>query len=149
MLCNAVGAGLLAVLITMYPDAKSSPRLLWGTGALGAFTSYSALASLSAGLEASSAQLRAGLEAFPTFAEVAGGFGYCLVSLLVGMIAAVAGRIWGAGIRGTQVVRSPQPAEVSSQEPASVNPSVPPSHSSAGKDSGKHGHSDQPTAGEE
>ena len=48
MLCNAVGAGLLAVLITMYPDAKSNPRLLWGTGALGAFTSYSALASLAA-----------------------------------------------------------------------------------------------------
>lgn len=149
MLCNAVGAGLLAVLITMYPDAKSNPRLLWGTGALGAFTSYSALASLAAGLEASSAQLRAGMEAFPTFGEVVGGFSYCLVSLLVGMIAAVAGRIWGAGIRGTQVVRSPQPAEVSGREPASGNPSVPPSRSSAEKDSGKPEHTDQPTAREE
>ncbi|WP_295645325.1 CrcB family protein [uncultured Corynebacterium sp.] len=111
MLCNAVGAGLLGAVISMYPDSKSKPRVLWGTGALGAFTSYSALASVAAGLEASSAQLRAGMTATPTFAEVAGGFSYCIISLAVGLIAAVAGRIWGAGIRGTQVVRRAQSAE--------------------------------------
>lgn len=104
LLCNVAGAGLLGVLMSMYPDAKSRPRVLWGTGALGAFTSFSALASLTAGLEASSVQLRAGVTAIPTSAEVAGGFAYCFVSLLAGILAVIAGRIWGASIRGTQVV---------------------------------------------
>ena len=116
LLCNAVGAGLLGALMSMYPDAKSRPRVLWGTGALGAFTSFSALASLTAGLEASSVQLRAGVTAIPTFAELAGGVAYCVVSLLAGILAVIAGRIWGASIRGTQVVHQPIPeAEDASQ----------------------------------
>ncbi|MCX2163680.1 fluoride efflux transporter FluC [Corynebacterium auriscanis] len=138
MLCNAVGAGMLGALVSMYPNGNSKARVLWGTGALGAFTSFSALASVAAGLEASSAQLRAGLTAMPTFAEVAGGFCYCIASLLVGVIAALAGRVWGAGIRGTQVVHqapqathtspAPQAAQVAraSQAPQATHTSTAP-----------------------
>ena len=127
MLCNAVGAGMLGALVSMYPNGNSKARVLWGTGALGAFTSFSALASVAAGLEASSAQLRAGLTAIPTFAEVAGGFCYCIASLLVGVIAALAGRVWGAGIRGTQVVHQvPQAAQVNNAAQASQAPQATP-----------------------
>ncbi|OFT89267.1 Putative fluoride ion transporter CrcB [Corynebacterium auriscanis] len=126
MLCNAVGAGMLGALVSMYPNGNSKARVLWGTGALGAFTSFSALASVAAGLEASSAQLRAGLTAIPTFAEVAGGFCYCIASLLVGVIAALAGRVWGAGIRGTQVVHQVPQGTQASQAPQATHTSTAP-----------------------
>jgi CrcB protein len=89
-LVNVVGAFLLGVLLESLvrrgPDVGTRLRLLLGTGFLGAFTTYSALAVETDGL------LRDG------YASVA--VGYAVATVVVGFVASTLG-IWVASRRRT------------------------------------------------
>jgi fluoride exporter len=93
-LVNIIGAFLLGVLLEGLtrrgPDAgrRRTLRLLVGTGFLGGFTTYSALAVDSALLLSS--------QAGATGAQVGVGFGYALGTVLVGAVATWGGIVVGA-----------------------------------------------------
>lgn len=79
LLVNLVGSFLLGLLVGAAAGARS--RLLFGTGFLGGFTTYSALAAETEHL------LRDG--------DALVGLGYLLLSVAVGAAAAVAGMVAG------------------------------------------------------
>lgn len=94
LIVNIVGAFALGVLVTILRRTAEQDRigmgraerlrLLLGTGVLGGFTTYSGLATLS------SEMLVAG--------QVMGAIGYAGVTVIVGLIASLAG-MWLGGIR--------------------------------------------------
>jgi fluoride exporter len=91
LLINLAGAFLLGVLLERLGRARGEPerrrlvRLLAGTGFLGAFTTYSALANDAVRL------WQAGL--------VAQAVGYALGTVLLGAVASLAGIVAGARLR--------------------------------------------------
>lgn len=76
--CNLLGSLLIGVLAGLVPDSRSSLRLALGTGVLGGFTTYSALGAAVAN---------------------AGAAPYALVTVVGGVLLAVAGLVAGRAVR--------------------------------------------------